>query len=131
MSICPLAMYVRSISLLCAFLLVLCSYDASNAQTQQPGQVINIPPPAKPASAPIEFERINLGPNINSQYSELFPILTPDETVMYFVRKGDPQNTGYAKNHNDEDIWYSTRQSDGSWSVARKLEGPLNTENYD
>ena len=109
---------------------MLYSCGALFAQTRL-GQTIEIPPPAKNTSGPVTFERINLGPNINSQYSELFPVLTPDEAVMYFVRKGDPQNTGYAKNHNDEDIWYSTRQADGSWSKAQKLPGPLNTENYD
>ncbi len=79
----------------------------------------------------IQFARINLGPNINSEYSELFPVLTPDESVMFFSRKGDPTNAGYATNKNDEDIWYSLRQSDGSWSKAVRMEGPLNTENYD
>lgn len=103
----------------------------------QTGTVIEIPPPnqehrkATSGPASIVFERINLGPNINSQYGELFPVLTPDETVMYFTRKGDPTNTGFAKNPNDEDIWYSLRQSDGSWSKAEKLPGPLNTTNYD
>jgi outer membrane protein OmpA-like peptidoglycan-associated protein len=87
--------------------------------------------PADSSSSVIVFERINLGPNVNSQYSELFPILTPDETTMFFTRKGDPSNTGFAKNPNDEDIWYSTRQSDGSWGKAAKLPGPLNTVNYD
>jgi len=47
--------------------------------------------------ASITFERINLGPNINSKYSELAPVLTPDETVMFFSRKGDPSNAGLRK----------------------------------
>ena len=121
-------MNIRNALLTLGLLSMACPCNILHAQS---GQVIEIPPHVKSAPAPIEFERINLGPNINSQYSELFPVLTPDETVMYFVRKGDPQNTGYTKNHNDEDIWYSARQSDGSWAMARKLEGPLNTENYD
>ena len=93
------------------------------------GTEIVIPPPD--TSVSVQFARINMGPNINSQYSELFPILTPDETVMFFARKGDPSNAGYAKNKLDEDIWYSLRQPDGSWSKAVRMEGPLNTENYD
>ncbi len=99
--------------------------------TEVPGSVIEIPPPAPKGPESIQFVRINLGPNVNSKYSDLFPVLTPDETVMFFVRKGDPQNVGYAKNHEDEDIWYSTRQSDGSWAKAVHMPGPLNTKNYD
>ena len=99
--------------------------------TAVPGSVIEIPPPAPKGPESIQFVRINLGPNVNSKYSDLFPVLTPDETVMFFVRKGDPQNVGYAKNHDDEDIWYSTRQSDGSWAKAVHMPGPLNTKNYD
>ncbi|HWF45104.1 MAG TPA: OmpA family protein [Candidatus Kapabacteria bacterium] len=97
------------------------------------GQVIEIPPPGPSKAAPksIQFGRINLGGNINSQFSDLFPVLTPDESIMYFVRKGDPQNAGFAKNPNDEDIWYSVRRSDGGWDTARRLQGPLNTINYD
>jgi outer membrane protein OmpA-like peptidoglycan-associated protein len=100
---------------------------------QVPGTEIVIPPSAPPSSSPtsIHFVRINLGPNINSKYADLFPVLTSDETVMFFVRKGEPSNAGYAKNPNDEDIWYSTRRSDGSWAKAVRLPGPLNTANYD
>lgn len=106
----------------------------SHAATKPPpvGTVIEIPPPTGDTSQhSLTFERINLGPNINSKYSELFPILTPDETLMFFSRKGDPSNAGYAKNPNDEDIWYSARQPDGSWGKAERLPGPLNTKNYD
>ncbi len=96
------------------------------------GSEIKIPPPsADTTPKSLTFERINLGPNINSQYSELAPVLTPDETTMFFTRKGDPANAGYATNPNDEDIWYSTRQADGTWAKAERLPGPLNTANYD
>ena len=97
--------------------------------------VISVPPPSsspQPAIASsVHFVRINLGPNVNSQYSDLFPVLTPDESVLFFVRKGDPENVGYAENHNDEDIWCSVRQSDGSWGKAIHMPPPLNTKNYD
>jgi len=79
----------------------------------------------------MQFVRVNLGPKINSKYSELCPVLTSDETLMFFARKGDPSNAGFAKNPNDEDIWFSHRQADGAWSLAQRLEGPLNTANYD
>lgn len=76
-------------------------------------------------------ERVNIGGQVNSGYSELFPIITPDEQLMLFVRKGAPENTGIAQRPDDEDIWYSLRQPDGSWGKATRLEGPLNTIVYD
>jgi outer membrane protein OmpA-like peptidoglycan-associated protein len=106
--------------------------DAQQKPTHTvPGKVLEIlPPGAKPKAEPskVTFERINLGPNVNSPCSELFPVLSPDETVMYFTRQGDSQNVGFAKNPNDEDIWYSLKQPDGSWSQAQHLPGMLNND---
>jgi outer membrane protein OmpA-like peptidoglycan-associated protein len=87
-------------------------------------------PSSEPASKG-SMARINLGAKVNSEYSDLFPIITPDEGLLLFVRKGAPQNTGIATRKDDEDIWYSVRQPDGSWGQAMRLEGPLNTEVYD
>lgn len=76
--------------------------------------------------------KVNLGADVNSPYSELFPVITPDETVLFFTRKGSPDNLGYSTLPQDEDIWYTTKDSiTGMWSGARRLEGPLNTTTYD
>ncbi len=79
----------------------------------------------------LDSARINLGPNVNSKYSDLFPIVSPDEQMLFFTRKGAPENTGHAERPDDEDIWYSMRTGDGGWSVAKRIEGPLNTKTYD
>jgi len=79
----------------------------------------------------LDSARINLGANINSKYSDLFPVVSPDEQMLFFTRKGSPENTGYAERPDDEDIWYSMRTPDGGWSVAKRIEGPLNTKTYD
>ncbi len=75
--------------------------------------------------------RINLGPGINSEYSELQPIVTSDEQIFFFTRKGHPENVGISARADDEDIWYVTRRADGTWSDAIHLQGPLNTPGYD
>jgi outer membrane protein OmpA-like peptidoglycan-associated protein len=75
--------------------------------------------------------KFNLGAGVNSPYSELFPVITPDESVLFFTRKGTPDNVGYSVLPQDEDIWYATREDGGNWSVAKRLEGPLNTTTYD
>lgn len=75
-------------------------------------------------------QRINLGGGINSPYSDLYPIISPDENLLFFVRKGAPENVGSKTKADDEDIWYATRQG-GSWSSAEHLPGILNTAYYD
>ena len=86
---------------------------------------------ASPRLLHAQIERINLGPTVNSGISELQPIVTSDEQVLFFTRKGDPRNVGYATLPDDEDIWYSVRLPNGDWSEAVHLEGPLNTAKYD
>src|ERR1043166_1883924 len=49
----------------------------------------------------------NLGPNINSAYSEVLPVIAPDGKRIYFTRKDHPQNFDASFAPND-DIWYST-----------------------
>jgi outer membrane protein OmpA-like peptidoglycan-associated protein len=83
------------------------------------------------ATLTAQQERVNLGSGINSQYSELQPVVTSDGQIMFFTRKGHPQNVGIATRADDEDIWYTVRRSDGSWSDAIHLDGPLNTAGYD
>jgi outer membrane protein OmpA-like peptidoglycan-associated protein len=100
-------MTLRSISCTLA-LLALCALDASAQES-----------------------RINLGPVVNTGVSELQPIITSDEQVLFFTRKGDPRNVGSSTKPDDEDIWFSMRLENGDWSEAEHLEGPLNTTGYD
>jgi outer membrane protein OmpA-like peptidoglycan-associated protein len=121
---------------LATVLVVLCAARTS-AQIGPDGKImISKPqePPKKSDSKSIgalTFERMNLGSNVNSEYSELFPIISPDEQILFFTRKGAPENVGYAKNKDDEDIWFCTKQRDNTWSKAQHLDGPLNTDQYD
>lgn len=67
-----------------------------------------------------------LGKNVNSEYSELNPLLSPDGKTLYFSRKNHPDNIGGTKDK--EDIWYSELDSTGQWSLARNMGRPLNNE---
>jgi len=62
----------------------------------------------------------NLGPNINSRYDEVGPVISPDGKTLYFDRSNHPDNFG------DDDIWVSTLRPDGSWSPAVNFGPPLN-----
>jgi OmpA-OmpF porin, OOP family len=62
-----------------------------------------------------------LDKNVNSDYSELNPLLSPDGKVLYFSRKNHPENTGGI--NDKEDIWYSELDSSGHWKLAQNM-GP-------
>lgn len=65
-----------------------------------------------------------LDEKINSEYSELNPLLSPDGKTLYFSRKNHPDNVGGEKDK--EDIWYSQLDSTGHWSLAKNIGAPLN-----
>lgn len=75
---------------------------------------------------PLNNKAISLGPNINSQFDEVYPIISPDGSTLYFDRKVHPGNIGSAKN---DDIWVAQRL-DGIWSEAKNIGPPLNNENH-
>ena len=63
--------------------------------------------------------------NVNSEYKELHPLLSPDGKTLYFSRQNHPDNVGGEPDK--EDIWYSELDSAGRWQLARNL-STLNNE---
>jgi len=64
----------------------------------------------------------NLGPNINSNYFDHLPIISPDGSMLYFARKLSEMNEA----SNDE-IYVSTVLPTGKFSKAENIGPPLNT----
>lgn len=72
-------------------------------------------------------EKERLSENVNSPYTELRPIISPDGRKLYFVRDDDcPENTGRGKVDRDQDIWVSELTVEGDWSSAYNIGPPLN-----
>lgn len=75
----------------------------------------------------------NLGTAINSQYSELNPVMAPDGKTLYFGRKSHPQNKfgtmGTETVSGSQDIWYSELMG-GVWSAAKRMPDVLNRDQY-
>ncbi len=68
-----------------------------------------------------EFSRpFNLGPMINTPGDEMFPFLRSD-TVLYFSSDGHPGMGGL-------DIFMTTIDQDGNWTVPENVKPPLNSE---
>ncbi len=72
-------------------------------------------------------QRENIGAMVNSEFDEVFPVISADAKTLYFVRKGHPENTGSKL---EDDIWFSQRMPDGSWSKAKNIGEPLNTDGF-
>ncbi len=67
-----------------------------------------------------------LDASVNSDVSEMNPMLSPDGKTLYFSRQNHPGNVGGVKDK--EDIWYSELGADGKWSLARNMGPEFNNE---
>lgn len=67
---------------------------------------------------------VNLGPNINTRFNENTPFITADGNTLFFSSEGHNSMGGY-------DIFFSTRQSDNTWSRPVNLGYPINTTDDD
>jgi len=74
------------------------------------------------------FKPQNLGSKVNSEYSEINPVVSPDGSIIYFIRINHPDNA-FGK-HNTQDIWFSELQPDGSWGEAQILDTKQNIGRY-
>ncbi|MBL4657346.1 MAG: PD40 domain-containing protein [Flavobacteriales bacterium] len=76
---------------------------------------------------------INIGKAINSSFADYHPLITADESVMYFTARRDNTTGGKIDpnfNIYYEDIYFS-KKIDGKWSQARNLGLPINTAGHD
>ena len=69
----------------------------------------------------------NLGRNINSEYDEIKPIISPDGKTLFINRKDHPENIG---NLPKDDIWYSVMDNDGNWTPIQNIGPPLNNAGH-
>lgn len=66
----------------------------------------------------------NLGPKINSTYSEISPYLTPDGSKIFFIREDHPKNTMVGET---QDVWWCKLENDSVTTEAKHLGFPFNT----
>ncbi len=74
----------------------------------------------------LNYKAESLGPNVNSGFDEVYPIIAPDGRTLYFDRKLHPENIGDKKN---DDIWVSIF-SGFKWEPAINIGPPLNNNNH-
>ncbi|MFM7431185.1 MAG: OmpA family protein [Flammeovirgaceae bacterium] len=67
-----------------------------------------------------------LDENVNSEYNDYNAILSPDGQTLYFSRRKHPDNI--AGVNDKEDIWYSSLDKDGKWTLAKNMGPKFNNE---
>src|ERR1700739_3489943 len=74
----------------------------------------------------------NLGAAINTKYPEYVPLISADESVLYFTsrRLGGTGNLVDAWGNYYEDVYVSYNKN-GEWSVAQNIGVPINTKTHD
>lgn len=71
----------------------------------------------------------NLGNQVNSEYNEINPVISPDGKTLYFARISHPNNTHGDKG--SQDIWFSEFDLiNNRWGPARRMGFPLNKDEY-
>lgn len=73
----------------------------------------------------IEFNPINLGPEINSEFREYYPCLTADDNTLLYTRQIPSSRTTDGLN---EDFYIAGKMS-GKWTPSKNLGAPINTLN--
>ncbi|HBS86102.1 MAG: hypothetical protein A2W91_07915 [Bacteroidetes bacterium GWF2_38_335] len=82
---------------------------------------------------PAKVDITNLGSQINTQYPEHSPVISADESVMYFTSRRVTTTGGQIDPldfHYYEDI-YISKNINGKWTEAIPAEKPINTEEHD
>jgi len=81
---------------------------------------------------PLKIEIRNLGPQINSPYPDFAPVISADESILYFTsrRPGSTGNKVAPDGLYYEDIYVSENRN-GQWTPARNVGPPLNTTTHD
>lgn len=72
----------------------------------------------------ISKEAENLGDQINSEYGDYAPKISPDGETLYFIRMDHPDGYG------GEDIFVSYLKEDDEWSEAVNISTPLNNNGH-
>ncbi len=67
----------------------------------------------------------NLGPNINSKYTEKGPIISVDGRTLYFTLANSPSNVGGTKK---DDVMYSHKEINGNWMRRQAMGAPINNK---
>ncbi len=73
------------------------------------------------------YKSVNLGKNVNTEFSDRAPVISADGKVMYYTQSENPNNTG-GKKHTD--IYFTTKDKNGKWTKRQNIGFPLNNKTH-
>ena len=81
---------------------------------------------------PVDVEIENLGPGVNTIFSEYVPLMSSDQKEIYFTSRRPDGISGEMDEYNNyfEDIYYS-QLNNNEWAPAINMGPPLNTSTHD
>lgn len=84
------------------------------------------------AMNPVRAKIENIGPTVNTRFREYTPVITADNTVMYFTSRREGSTGGAVDDKNEyfEDI-YQTQNKGGQWTMPANLGPPVNSNTHD
>ncbi|MBM78951.1 MAG: hypothetical protein CL846_10765 [Crocinitomicaceae bacterium] len=74
---------------------------------------------------PVDFEPINLGPEINTDMPEYFPSITADDSTLLFTRM--VKDNLAPMGNKQEDIFTETKKTENSWNPSYMISSKVNT----
>jgi len=77
---------------------------------------------------PVDFNPVNLGPMINTQYDEYWPSITADNQTLVITRLEPIAPQGYSSKEKKAENFYVSTSDNGIWSEATELGPPINTD---
>ena len=80
----------------------------------------------------LNVEIKNLGPLVNTKYSEYVPVVNADETIMYFTSRRSSTTNGKQDIDNKyfEDVYVSNFEN-GEWKEPKNIGSPINGNDHD
>ena len=76
---------------------------------------------------PVPFSPTNMGTMINTMFDEYLPTLTADEQTIIITRKEPRKATTTANTPEEEDFYIATKDNNGNWTMAQRVDEPLNS----
>jgi outer membrane protein OmpA-like peptidoglycan-associated protein/tetratricopeptide (TPR) repeat protein len=77
---------------------------------------------------------LNMGDHVNGKYPDYAAVVNADENVIIFTSRRTGSTGGFVDGFDPferEDIYYSTRNEDGTWQTAKKINGEVNSNEHD
>lgn len=83
-----------------------------------------------PANVPDNVTKQTLGSNINTKETQVGPVLSLDENLLFFTANKKTFNPEKLTYYKRQDVWVSEKDKKGNWVKPTNLNEPINTKDH-